>query len=288
MKKKIIDIKHGALAVYERGAGSPYIFLHGGPGDTHHYMARMAKPIEASARCIFYDQRGTGASQLDRLDADTLSLENFFDDLLKIKKSLSLEKLNLVGHSWGAILAFYFHLAHPDLVQKSLLVSIGPLDAEDERNSAKRFEHYFTPEEWRNWLGWRSERNEALAAGDSNAVLIWDRKMMELRAKAWVFDPDKRAAFLAEYYQDPPPNRRVNKLVWAGAQGFFSHEKFCRLNQRMLFCSGDDDFMPSIFNEKEFQKNPNIQIKILPRCGHMPWIDRAQDFYSILRDFLQE
>ncbi len=101
-----VPVSGAHLACYSEGAGPAVIFLHGGPGDTHHYMKRMAEPLFEDFQCIFFDQRGTGDSQAERVP-ENFKLDLLFEDLLAIKKSYELDELTLVGHSWGAMYALF-------------------------------------------------------------------------------------------------------------------------------------------------------------------------------------
>ena len=49
-----VSVFGGELAIYREGQGEPVIFLHGGPGDTHHYMKRMAEPLYRSGSKISF------------------------------------------------------------------------------------------------------------------------------------------------------------------------------------------------------------------------------------------
>jgi len=86
--------------------GIPLLVLHGGPGAPHDYLENLA--LLADERpVIFYDQLGCGRS--DRPDDPSLwRVERFVAELAKVRQVLGLERINLLGHSWGAMLA----LAH--------------------------------------------------------------------------------------------------------------------------------------------------------------------------------
>lgn len=96
------------------------LLLHGGPGLTHDYFEPLAA---LDAELIYYDQLGSGRS--DHPDDEGLwCVERFVDELEQVCTALELDgdSLYLLGHSWGAILAVEFALAHPGRL-KGLIVS---------------------------------------------------------------------------------------------------------------------------------------------------------------------
>jgi L-proline amide hydrolase len=80
----------------------PLLALHGGPGSTHNYFA----PLEALAPerpVVLYDQIGCGNS--DRPDDIEWSVEVFRDEVAALRDRLGLERIHLLGTSWGGMLA---------------------------------------------------------------------------------------------------------------------------------------------------------------------------------------
>ena len=89
--------------------GVPLLVIHGGPGATHDYL----EPLEALADerpGIFYDQLGSGNS--DRPDDTKLwTVERFVKELAALRKELKLEKVHILGQSWGTMLAANYMLS---------------------------------------------------------------------------------------------------------------------------------------------------------------------------------
>jgi len=70
-----VEVPDGDLAVYSFGSGPPVIFLHGGPGDTHDYMKRMAETCDEPALTPAPPQNAFGVL----LRSQCLSLPIFFE-----------------------------------------------------------------------------------------------------------------------------------------------------------------------------------------------------------------
>jgi proline iminopeptidase len=102
-------------------AGVPIVLLHGGPGIGSFYL----KPLEALGAqrpVIRYDQLGAGRS--DRLEDSTrFTIEHFVHDLDSLRAALGYERMHVLGHSWGSILAFEYYRAHKERVASLTLAS---------------------------------------------------------------------------------------------------------------------------------------------------------------------
>lgn len=104
------------------------IVLHGGPGADYRYLLGL-QALSGQRRVVFYDQRGTGLSP--RVPADTISVEQYLGDLDALAQRISPgQPVDLLGHSWGAMLASAYTGRHPDRVRRLVLAEPGFLDAE--------------------------------------------------------------------------------------------------------------------------------------------------------------
>lgn len=116
------------------------IVLHGGPGNDYRYLLDL-KALSDDYFIVFYDQRGTGLSP--RVPAEELSHETLLADLEKIVDYYAPEeKVNLIGHSYGGMLASSYLGKHPERVNKIVLAEPGMLTSEQ----AAVFVEKFTPE----------------------------------------------------------------------------------------------------------------------------------------------
>ena len=106
-------------------AAVPLLALHGGPGSTHHYFA----PLEGLAYerpVVVYDQLGCGSS--DRPQDVEWSVAVFRDEVDAVRSQLGLERIHLLGTSWGGMLAFEHVLSGAEgivsLILSSTLASV--------------------------------------------------------------------------------------------------------------------------------------------------------------------
>lgn len=291
MKSEIgVSVFGGELAVYREGHGEPVIFLHGGPGDTHHYMKRMAEPLckpgsKNQFQCIFFDQRGTGASRIEDRSPDNFSVEVLLDDLDRVRRKITSGPVRLVGHSWGAMYGLYACMQTPENYSHAALLNMGPLDSEMERLYSEELLRSMGASDKEAWQGLRLRRNTARDLGDKETVEDCDRQMMHLRVKSWIFDPHLHELFLKDYFQDPPPDREVNKLIWEAQASWFKWENVARATSKIWLLAGRHDATPIVQFNRLVSLLPNAELSNFEECGHIPWFEKPDLFYRELNRF---
>jgi proline iminopeptidase len=108
------------------GAGTPILVLHGGPGIGYRYLLPELPALLADrARLIFFDQRGSGESSGVE-DRSRLDIGEFVEDVERVRRELGLDRVLLLGHSFGGLLALHYTLAFPEQVAGLILVDSDP------------------------------------------------------------------------------------------------------------------------------------------------------------------
>lgn len=120
----------------------PIIFvLHGGPAADYRYLLNCRELATQGYFVVFYDQRGTGLSQRFPRSYYNTGIQTSFDDLTSViahyKKS-STQKIFLLGHSWGAILASAYINQYPTAIDGAVLAEPGGLKWKDIDDYVKR------------------------------------------------------------------------------------------------------------------------------------------------------
>src|SRR5437764_2490133 len=89
--------------VGDRESGAvPLLALHGGPGSTHHYFTPLER-LADERPVVLYDQVGCGSS--DRPTDIEWSADVFREEVANVRDQLELERIHLLGTSWGGMLA---------------------------------------------------------------------------------------------------------------------------------------------------------------------------------------
>ncbi|SFH05871.1 alpha/beta fold hydrolase [Pedobacter insulae] len=115
------------------------IILHGGPGSDYRYLLNCKSFANQGFRVIFYDQRGSGLSK--RHPRNSYSVQLMSDDLSAViahyRTSLN-QKVFLLGHSWGAILASIYINQYPTTISGIVLAEPGGIIWQDIEDYIKR------------------------------------------------------------------------------------------------------------------------------------------------------
>jgi proline-specific peptidase len=99
----------------------PLLVLHGGPGGSHNGLEPLEALAQSGGPVVFYDQLGGGNS--DRPDDPTLwNIDLFVEEVGAVRRELGLQRVHVLGHSWGAMLALSYALRHPSGLLSLVLV----------------------------------------------------------------------------------------------------------------------------------------------------------------------
>ncbi len=110
--------------VQDVGAGSPVVMLHGFPDTSRLWRRQIAALSGAGYRAIAPDLRGRGRSERPPEVAD-YALRLIVQDVGGIMDSLGVQRAHVVGHDWGAAVAWLFAALAPDRVHRLVTISVG-------------------------------------------------------------------------------------------------------------------------------------------------------------------
>ena len=100
----------------------PVVFLHGGPGYNSHSFSVLEGPrLERRLRMVYLDQRGSGHSE--RPANRDYALSTLVEDVEGLRRTLGVDKIAVIGHSFGGVLALEYAARYPDHVSHLVLVS---------------------------------------------------------------------------------------------------------------------------------------------------------------------
>ncbi|CAN5395663.1 epoxide hydrolase EphM [soil metagenome] len=122
---KTIEVNGLSLNVLVAGEGQPVLFLHGFPDSLHLWDDVLPPIIESGYKVIAYDQRGFGLSDAP-IDVDAYKIDAIISDAIGVLKALDItEKVIVVGHDWGSVIAWLFAIRYPQLVKRLVAISVG-------------------------------------------------------------------------------------------------------------------------------------------------------------------
>lgn len=103
--------------------GIPVVLLHGFPEFWYGWRAQIDSLADAGYRVLIPDQRGYNRSDKPRLVEDYRP-ELLVADLLRLMQGLDLERVSLIGHDWGASVAWWAAYAHPDRFDRVVILNV--------------------------------------------------------------------------------------------------------------------------------------------------------------------
>jgi proline iminopeptidase len=266
--------RHAGAAGAERGPREGFVLCHGGPGfwDT---LAPIAGLLADRGPVIRWDQRGGGRSA----HQGPYTLARFLDDLDAVRAAHRLDRVTVVGHSWGASLALHYALARPDRVRSLIYIAgIGlSWDWRDEHKA--NFTAAMAP---------YAAKYAALSAVERPTV-GQERDAHLLRLAVDFADPAAAGAhverLLSPYFRsDPAVNPMLNAELRTLAQPDLIER--CRaLAVPTLIIDGALDPRPRWSVDSLADALPDATRATLKAAGHLPWLDEPARFAAALREF---
>jgi pimeloyl-ACP methyl ester carboxylesterase len=208
----------------------PLVLLHGGPGFPSGYLSPIEQ-LAPSRAVVRYDQIGSGRS--DWPDDPTLwRIDTFVDELATLREQLGLERVHLLGHSWGGQLALEYLFTRPEGVESLVLASsmFSSRCFADEckrlreglplhlRRAMQRFE-----ENYRIDPAYSRQSNGVTKAGVAPEEVEMQARLMRLVMPVLTTSPVQRLASLASLVP------ALRSLAYQVAEFAFVRQHVCRL-----------------------------------------------------------
>ena len=253
--------------------------LHGGPGADHQCLLPQMLELARDHELVFYDQRGGGRSRTD--DPAPITWRTHVDDLAAVIHELRLRPVEIVGYSWGGLLALLYAISSHDA--DSALPTPASLVLIDPAPITRPYREQFEAEFARRQQGPEIQRLRAELAASG------------LRER----DPDayKQRGFelsVAGYFADPARARdltpfrvvgRVQQSVWASLGDFDLRARLGALDVPALVVHGRQDPIP-LDSSRAIADALAGSVVVIDDCGHVPYVEQPQSLFDAVRDFL--
>ena len=259
------------------GDGPPVVVLHGGPGAHHDYLLPQYDRLAEGRALLYYDQRGGGRSPVPRDVA--VGWRDHVADLDALRDHWRLDRLILLGYSWGGLLAVLYALEHPDRIARLALVSAAPVTAvwRDE------FERRFAARMAQPWIA--RSRAELAALGLAQSDPERYRRIAFALSVAGYFRDPSRAKEMTPFRV----TERTRRAVWDSLgeydlRGRIRHAFPDGTAPRSLLLHGVYDPMP-IEAARETAALLSTGVTELA-TGHAPHVEATEEFVRALDPFL--
>lgn len=261
--------------LFERriGSGPPVVILHGGPGAHHDYLLPGFDRLGRGRTLIYYDQRGGGRSPVGR--EVPVGWQEHVADLEVLRGLWGLERLTLVGYSWGGLLAMLYAIQHPDRVERLGLVSAAPITRAARMVFEERFQaRNLTPA---LQAARKALRESGLRERDPKAHAT---QLFALAVAGYFHDPS-RALELTPFRI----TERTQKEVWASLGDFDLRPQLRQLSIPALVVHGHDDPIP-VESARMTAECLQAPLHLIPACGHVPHVEAPEAFVAAIDPFL--
>lgn len=235
--------------------------------------------LGGDVQLVRWDQRGCGRSER----RGPYSVARSVADLEAVRAGLGRERVAVLGHSWGATLALRYALDHPDRVSALIYVSGTGLGWAWREPFQRAIAARLTADEPR-----LSERRARCRGADRNAAA--DRELAIVQWSAEFTGPDARRH--AEEMATPwfGVNRDCYREIWSELQGTWRESDLvprCRaLEVPVLIIDGAADLRPRWAVDSLERALPRVTRVVWPGVGHIPWLERPDDFRSTVAQWL--
>lgn len=263
---KSIQALGRATNYHEHGEGSPVVLIHGsGPGVSAWVNWQRTLPeVSKYARAIALDMAGFGFTEL--VPGEKYTLDLWLDHLRSFLDALSLQRVALVGNSFGGAIATHFATRYPDRVSR--MVCMGANILTFPVGPHLELAWGYTPS--------RDNMANLLNAFPYNRALITEA-LVDSRYQASV-----RSRYL-EAFQSmfPAPRQRSNDMLAAGEAALSSLA--CDV---LLIHGREDNFVPVDVSVRAAKLIPKAQLALFGQCGHWVQMERFREFNALLATFL--
>jgi proline iminopeptidase len=289
-------------SLYVREYGDPtnptHVILHGGWGAEHSYLLDAFAGLEEQFHLVFYDQRGSLRSR--NCEVEAISVATHVRDLEHLRNELNLERLDLVTHSMGAVLAGAYQREYPERVGRLVLISPGlpkqPLDETERALYEPLIEGWkasdYSPFGLFNTVGDKLQARPGVQAELEKHGLDGEDLSARERTERWRLEFAAANIYKIErwpllrgggvFYNNSAGQAAAMSMEglapWDFPRKWRSHE------HPVTVIIGDHDFADwqAALSRHWFENDDHVRLIVLDRAGHIPWLDRPATFRQAL------
>jgi proline iminopeptidase len=280
------------VQLYYRIVGSgrdTIVMLHGGPGFNMEYFAPDEEALAASFVLLFYDQRGNGRSSLIS-DSLKLGLNDHIDDLEALRNHFKIQRMSVLGHSWGAMLAAQYALKYPDRIDKMVFSSPGPVRREPHLPQIFSYiSKWMDSITMKKFNQLRAHRVNPLLDAKETCREYW-----KLAIRGYFANPNDtvninrmKGDFCSATSQAIRNGSKVSACTWASLGDWDWRNDFHQLKNDVLIITGDRDFLPSDVVQEWKDALPNSRLLLIKDAGHYPQVEQPEQYFKSVTSFLK-
>jgi proline-specific peptidase len=262
----------------------PLLCLPGGPGMPHDYLEPLEAMAATGRRVIFYDQLGCGKSDRPH-DTSLWTTDLFVEEVGVVRRALGLDRIHLLGHSWGGMLGMQYALTQPPGLA-SLIVASSPASMHQWVSEANRLRAELPPEVQQTLL----QHERAGTTGDpayEAAMSVYNRRHF-CRLDPW---PEYVKRAIEQFVTNPEVHNIMTGSSAFGATGLNKDwtivDRLGEIRVPTLVTSGRYDEATPAIAETVHRGIAGSEWIIFEQSAHLPHAEEPERYMQVLNDFLR-
>lgn len=285
-------LKENEKETYVRIVGSQYkktpiLFLHGGPGSTHNSFEVLDSFSDYDQRpIIMYDQYGCGLSSLGlENDPSLYNKETWVEELIEVRKQLKLDKVHIMGHSWGGMLAIIYMCDYNPTGVLSLTLSSTLASASLWDKETHRLLKYLNAEDQKAIKDAETKNDYSsfeFERANNNYIKMFVRNLDEMKEIPECLLRIKKSSPSYVTAWGPSEFKPLGNL-----KDYEYLEELKKINVPVMFLSGSDDESTPIQNKAMYDMiKREKEWHIIYNARHSTYIEQNQVYEDYLKSFV--
>ena len=265
-----------------QGPGAvPLVCVHGGPGFTGYYLEPLFE-LSAVLPVVIYDQAGCGRSRQVCPERKLFTIDSFVEELEALRASQGFEKMHLLGHSFGGLIAGEYALKYPSKVASIIFASVS-IDIPRWIADGERLISGLP-------LMQRMVLREGLRTSQYHTPQFLSALAVYYQKHVYGFEIKPSSMIRAEAEADARTYQIVwgmNELAVTGlVKGYSMTQQLPNiLNPSLCVCGRFDEATPEAHQFFASQL-PNSRYHIFEHSAHHPQLTEREAFLEVVRNFL--
>ncbi|HWP81030.1 MAG TPA: alpha/beta fold hydrolase [Bacteroidota bacterium] len=261
------------------GSGEPILVVHGGPGLEHSYFLPQMEDLARTHRLIFFDHRGHGKSDIPG-DTTAMGITNFVNDIEELRKEFNLGTMNLMGHSWGGLVAMWYAVTYPHNLKSLLLINSTSPRSEDRIIGMAEVSKRTTRQDSVDRAA--ILRSEDFRARKAEAF----ERLFRINFRALLADRRFADSLRLRFPPDYAVRNRVLQYLRKDLDSYDLTNDLRLIDVPTLILHGDSDPTPVEISRSLQSHIHGSTLVILERAGHFPFVEQPTAFRTAIDTFL--
>lgn len=272
--------------VGEPGKKPPLVLLHGGPGSSHNYFEVLDQLAQKDKRqVIMYDQLGCGKSSIPDDKPELYNKNTWVKELIALRKYLKLDKIHLLGQSWGGMLAIIYMCDYQPAGIKSLIFSSTLSSAKLWSQELHRLIKYL-PEDERETIR-IAEKNNNFSGKDYQKANDHFMNQHVIKITSDLPEPvlRKKIGGSVAYNTAWGPNEYTPE---GNLHDYEYTDQLDKITTPTLITNGTDDLCTPLVAKTMADHLPNSIWELFANCGHMPFVQETDLYIDLLINWMNK